>query len=349
MIFLFRFIRYTTWLLGAVSLVVAFPETVSAQNLGTVMDRLERLERDIRTLNIQISRGPNVAGKKNIRADSSGPKSRSVGVLLISQRQDNLEQDIRSATGSMEELGHHIFRLTERLDKLVGDVDFRLRVIESKIRSDSSAVSPELTAAAEASPVPVRLPPGSIGASPEQKTSVAAVTPSPSTFAQGPKTLGTVSARAVQALRQNPSKPPPSVPQVSAASLLPAGTPKEQYTYALNLLRQTNYDQAELVLAEFIATQGQHSLAGNAQYWLGETYYVRADYEQAAQTFFTGYKTSPSNVKAPDMLLKLGMSLAQLKKGTEACATFDKLSKDFPRASARINSAVARERKRTGC
>ena len=140
-----------------------------------------------------------------------------------------------------------------------------------------------------------------------------------------------------------------ATPKAAALTSLPAGTPKEQYTYALNLLRQTNYDQAEIALTEFIAIQGKHPLTGNARYWLGETYYVRADYEQAAQTFFQGYQASPSNVKAPDMLLKLGMSLAQLKKKTEACATFNKLSQDFPRASSRINSAVARERKRADC
>ena len=130
---------------------------------------------------------------------------------------------------------------------------------------------------------------------------------------------------------------------------MPAGTVKEQYTYALNLLRQTNYDQAEIALTEFVAQHGDAPLAGNARYWLGETYYVRADYEQAAQTFFQGYQASPGNAKAPDMLLKLGMSLSQLKKKTEACATFDKLVGDFPNASTRINNAVVRERKRAGC
>mgnify|MGYP001296924027 CR=1 FL=1 len=350
----FKMVRCTAMGVGAAFCLVAFSETSFAQNLGAVMDRLERLERDIRTLNIQISRGPNSVGAKTPVSAAGDKKSLGVGVVRVTQRLDNLEQDIRSATGSMEQLGHQILQLTERLDKLVGDVDFRLSALEAQMRVEPSAAS------SEATPPDVAVPETStvtIVGAPGAKMSGAPTSQSPVMPAQGPQTLGTVSAKAVDALRQQMPKaatatqqPKASAaPQVAASTSLPAGTPKEQYTYALNLLRQTNYDQAEIVLTEFIATQSKHSLAGNARYWLGETFYVRANYEQAAQTFFQGYQVSPSNVKAPDMLLKLGMSLAQLKKASEACATFDKLSQDFPQASKRIIRAVTRERKRAGC
>ena len=333
----------------------------SAQDLGPVMDRLERLERDIRTLNIKVSRGADAPGANTPVSAGGGTTISDAGISVLTQRLDNLEQDIRSATGSMEQLGHQIHQLTERLDKLVGDVDFRLGALEAKVGGGAAAVPTQATPPGQlgnlATPVQ---PPVSIGAAP----GVGTVTASPIAQQPGinepatqPQTLGTVSAKAVEAVQQQtpaaagPAAGQPAQSQQAAASPapLPAGSPKEQYTYALNLLRQTNYDQAEIALTEFIATQGEHPLAGNARYWLGETYYVRADYEQAAQTFFQGYQASPSNIKAPDMLLKLGMSLAQLKKKTEACATFDKLNQDFPRASTRINSAVTRERKRAGC
>jgi tol-pal system protein YbgF len=141
--------------------------------------------------------------------------------------------------------------------------------------------------------------------------------------------------------------PQPAVSQSAAA--LPAGTPKEQYTYAFNLLRNTNYDQAEIALKQFIAMHGGNPLTGNARYWLGETFYVRADYQQSAQVFFDGFQSDPKGSKAPDMLLKLGMSLGQLKKKNEACATFDKVAADFAKSSSRIKTALSRERKRVGC
>ncbi|MEK9753135.1 MAG: tol-pal system protein YbgF, partial [Rhodospirillaceae bacterium] len=134
-----------------------------------------------------------------------------------------------------------------------------------------------------------------------------------------------------------------------AAGALPAGSARDQYTYAFNLLRQTNYDQAEIALKEFIKSHGDNPLAGNARYWLGETFYVRVDYQQAAQVFFEGFQADPKGAKAPDMLLKLGMSLAQLGKKKEACATYDKVAADFGKSAARINTALARERERAGC
>ncbi len=147
----FRLVRLTTKRFGAVLCVFAFSGPVFAQDLGAVMDQLERLERDIRTLNIQISRGRNEAGaKRPISATgdktpipSTGDKKiPGAGVVRITQRLDNLEQDIRSATGSMEQLSHQMFQLTGRLEKLVGDVDFRLGALEAKIRNGLSAALP---------------------------------------------------------------------------------------------------------------------------------------------------------------------------------------------------------------
>ncbi len=388
MTYSFKLVRRTTKRFGAVLCVLAFSGPGFAQDLGAVMDQLERLERDIRTLNIQISRGRKEAGAKTPipatgaktpipatgaktpipATDAKTPipatgdrKIPGAGVVRITQRLDNLEQDIRSATGSMEQLGHQIFQLTERLEKLVGDVDFRLSALETKMDSGPSAVLSQATlpgaVVMETSTGPTGVSAVTKSGAPVSTVSVPAAVPSPAMPTQEPQTLGAVSAKAVEAVRQQTPQAattgqqstPPVATQVATSTALPAGTPKEQYTFALNLLRQTNYDQAEIALTEFIAIRGKHPLTGNARYWLGETYYVRADYEQAAQTFFQGYQVSPSNVKAPDMLLKLGMSLAQLKKKTEACATFNKLSQDFPRASTRINSAVARERKRADC
>jgi len=338
-----KFLKQATGGVLLCTVLISAPVTdpARAQELGPVMDRLDRLERDIRTLNIQISRGSGAAGAEApISASSGGGAGNDPGISRLSERLDNLESDIRNATGSMEELGHRILQLTERLDKLVGDVDYRLSSLESKLGGgpvEAQAAAPSGAASAT--------PPRSIQGAPVD----APVTVTGAPLAPGTQSLGTVSAKAVQPLQTQPAVAVQRAPSQQAAAPLPAGTVKEKYTYALNLLRQTNYDQAEIALTEFVAQHGDDPLAGNARYWLGETHYVRADYEQAAQAFFQGYQASPTNAKAPDMLLKLGMALAQLKKKTEACATFNKLAGDFPNASTRINSAITRERKRAGC
>ena len=345
----------------AAALIVLSDVPANAQNTGPLMDRLERLERDIRTLNIQLSRGADAAGAKTpISAATSTTAPSSAGVARMTERLDNLEEDLRNATGGIEQIGHQIHQMSERLEKLVGDVDFRLNTLETKagISGGGTATAPPPIAAA---PVTGASAPTGIQASDLATQENPAATAAQAVSAK-PGSLGTVSAKAVKEVQSaspvqpsptasataaaQPVAPPPAVP---APASLPAGTVKERYTYALNLLRQTNYDQAEIALQAFVKAHGDSALAGHAFYWLGETYYVRADYEQAAQVFFEGYQTKPKSAKAPDMLLKLGMALSHLKKPKEACATFGKLVQDFPQATTRINSAIQRERKRAGC
>ena len=106
---------------------------------------------------------------------------------------------------------------------------------------------------------------------------------------------------------------------------------------------------AEAALRSFIQAHPKHELSGNAQYWLGETYYVRKNYEDAVVAYLEGYQKYPKNQKAPDNLLKLGMSLANLGKKQEACATFTQLRQKFPKARSTIRKTAASQRKKLGC
>ena len=92
----------------------------------------------------------------------------------------------------------------------------------------------------------------------------------------------------------------------------------------------------------------QHELAGNAHYWLGESLYGQANYKDAAQTFLDGYKAYPQSPKAPDTLLKLGMSLRQLGQKPQACTVLQSVSTKFPNAAEARKRAQA-EAKRAGC
>jgi len=76
---------------------------------------------------------------------------------------------------------------------------------------------------------------------------------------------------------------------------------------------------------------------------------VRGQYEQSASAFLQGYQGYPKNAKAPDSLLKLGMSLTALKKTAEACAAYGQLAKEFPNAPPHVKDAMGRERAKAGC
>ena len=140
-----------------------------------------------------------------------------------------------------------------------------------------------------------------------------------------------------------------AVAAAPTGEVLPQGSAKDQYNYAFGLLRQANYDRAELAFAAFLKAHPDDGLAGNARYWLGETHYVRGNYLKAAEIFAENYKLDSQGAKAPDTLLKLGMSLSQLDKGAQACVTFGELRKKFPKAPEAIKSSMDRERKRLSC
>lgn len=130
---------------------------------------------------------------------------------------------------------------------------------------------------------------------------------------------------------------------------LPAGSEMDQYNYAFSLLRKADYDGAEVAFNEFITLHPDSELSGNAYYWLGETHYVRGTYQDAAIAFLKGYQRFPNGDKAPDNLLKLGMTLTRLDKKAEACATFAELRSKFPDAPQTVRDRAAQESAAAGC
>jgi tol-pal system protein YbgF len=137
--------------------------------------------------------------------------------------------------------------------------------------------------------------------------------------------------------------------QPDVLDVLPAGTPEEQYAFAYGLLQQFRIPEAEQAFAEFVLVNPGHALTGNAQYWLGETFYARGMFQEAALTFFQGYQEDSTGPKAADNLLKLGMSLARMDQITEACATFGELAVQFPDANQPVVEQAADERSRFSC
>ena len=97
-------------------------------------------------------------------------------------------------------------------------------------------------------------------------------------------------------------------------SLLPDKAPNEQYEFAVSFMKIRDYETAEFALKEFIEKNKDHDLAGNAQYWYGETFRIRQLYSDAATAYLDGYQNYPKSKKAPDNLLKLGITMVQLEK-----------------------------------
>ena len=150
--------------------------------------------------------------------------------------------------------------------------------------------------------------------------------------------------------------PPGAAPGAQVAAAPSPGSPgeadmnpKQLYETAYGYLLQRDYGAAEAAFDEFLRRHPNDPLAGNAQYWLGESLYVRGQYRAAAGAFLKGYQSYGRSAKAPESLLKLAMSLQRLGQKDAACSSFGELASKFPNAPAHVKSTGQTERQRAGC
>jgi tol-pal system protein YbgF len=291
---------------------------------SAVVERLDRLERDMNQLQRQVYRGGGGAGGAPMAVT---PAPNAVDTEL---RMDQLENQMRTLTGQIEELNYSITQMKQRMDRFSGDVDVRFQELEK-----GGSHGGENASAAPAPSTPPA-PAGRPGAA-----ASSAARPNP---AGDPGVLQTPRGGAAPA--------PAAPPQQSAAvepDALTGGSAQDQYNRAFGLLRQADYPAAEKALKSFLQRYPNDPLAGNAQYWLGETFYVRGDYNNAAAAFAEAYRKYPQGGKGPDSLLKLAMALGNIGQKRDACMTLSQLDKDFPKSSANIAERAKAERQRLEC
>jgi tol-pal system protein YbgF len=114
----------------------------------------------------------------------------------------------------------------------------------------------------------------------------------------------------------------------------PVAGDQEAYTHAFETLKSGAYDAAITQFRDFMQAYPQSGLLDNAQYWLGEAYYVTRDYEHAAAAFRAVGERWPDSRKAPDALLKLGYTLQEQKRLPEARTTLRQVMQRFPGSDA---------------
>ena len=290
-------------LAAALAMSVAMPAAQAQDaSMKGLLDRIERLQRDLNTLQRHVYRGETPPPAAAAASDADMPSTQAARIEV---RLSQFEAELRTLTGQVEEQSFRINQITQRLDSLVVDLDLRLQALEGGEPGESAET------AALAGPDSGQ--PGQDG---------------------GPKVLGTI---------------PESDLAAAPATAPEAGTPQAQYEHAFKLLSQTDYKGAERALAAFLEKYPSDPLAGNAKYWLGETYYVRGQYADAAVAFAEGYQSYPDSAKAPDNLLKLGKSLAALDQKDDACGTFAELLKRYGSAAPTILQQAKSEQKRLDC
>jgi len=322
-------------------IAIVFPLQTARPQDRNVQDRLDRLERDLSMLQRQVYRGTGGS------APSPGPSA----AVDLEVRMDRLEAQMRDLTGRVEEAVNSVEQLRARLEQINSDVDLRL--------------GQEL---GRPPPGPRRPPGGGSGAGPPPgelaaRSSPSLPGPTPLTPSNSPMPPGTVVPPPPYAPWTPGTLTPPNASgaadpvtagtgsglRAPAPSALPEGSVSEQYNRAFGLVKQADYPAAEEALKSFVHQHPIDPLAGSAQYWLGETYYARGNYAEAAIAFAEGYKRYPKGAKAADGLLKLGMSLGRANQKQNACVAFAQLDHEFPNPSNAIKEREKDEKKKLGC
>ncbi len=295
-------------------------------------------------------------------------RAQSRSEAQMSLRIGSLEEQIRSMTGQIEQLNFEIRQMNEKLRRFSEDTEYRFQELGSgggNRRSDvQRPVGP---------PPPPQYTGATVNQVPNRSSAVVGAPPAP----MGALTSG---GGAAAPLNINPGNNFDQLPRNFAGPNAPVGTSfanpitgggpilngsegqgsgqtavgvpmnsRTEYDVAYAFILQRDFESAEVAFSTFLSSYPGDNLSGNAQYWLGESYYARGMYRPAAEAFLKGYSNYRSGQKAPDSLLKLGLSLAQLGQKNAACSSFSELLNKFPSASPNIRQIATRESERARC
>jgi len=340
----------------ALSALAPMPHAQQQENrdIRPLLDRLDRLERDVNLLQRQVYRG--ATGSAPV---PMAPPGDANSALNVEMRMGRIEDQMRAITGQIEETSYKIEQLRQNLEKLQSDIEFRFSqmgspgAVGAAVAPPSPTVTPQLTPPQQYSqnaPLQLRPPSGANTGANSLDTPQAGSQPHALGMVrvpEGQEIGGAASSNPI--LGPSAAQAAPTPPQTASAGSVGAGTPQDQYNAAFSLLRQARYEDAEQALRGFVQHYPKDSLAPAAQYWLGETFYVRKDYTNAAASFAEGYEKYSKSSKGPDFLLKLGMSLANAGQKDNACRAYQRLDRDYPQAASEIRDRSGAEKRRLGC
>ena len=336
----------------ALAILSPLPAAAQLSDTESLINRLIRLEREVQTLNLQVYRGEPAPA---VEPGSAAPVPEGYAAQF-EVRLAQIERQLRDLTGQLEQSQFRTRQLTDRLDRALVDMEYRLTLLEGGEPPDPSTL-PSASLESTAVPAPATGAPTQLATGAAAGTAGAELTTAPQT---GSLTELELSAEPGQAAAPEiaADAPPVAEPQAEPAQVaavspdrveLPTGDAATQYDYAYGLLAQGDYDRAEQALVLFSDANPEHPLTSNARYWLGETFYVRGRYDDAAIAFAQGYQSFPDGAKAVDSLLKLGMSLAAAGNRDDACLTLNQLDVEFPNAPTGIKRRATQERNRLQC
>jgi tol-pal system protein YbgF len=320
------FVRLTFAAVIAVSILaigVNGAQSRASDDVDTLSDRMDRLERDLRDLQLEVYKGapPPEGSGAPAAPGASGQFTPGGG-----GRMADLEQSLRDLRGQVEQLSFLVKQLQQQAELQRNETNYRLGALEGGAPAGSIA------------PAGAAGPPAAVAAGPGTPLAPSAGGPTQLTPGAGSQVAGARPGN-LGAL------PASAAPAVAG----PAVDARAQYDAAMELLSRAQYSDAQSAFRNFVVANPTNDLAGPAQYWVGDISFTQKDYSGSAKAFADVLKRFPKTSKAPDAMLKLGLSLMELGQKNEACTTLGAIKAKYPTANASILSRAAQRFKESKC
>ena len=306
-----------------VFLSLFFYSSVSADN-HNIYETLEILKKDIKTLEKAVySSSDSSSNSSNSNYNSEDVLTRHL--LKLSE----IESQFQALTNNFEEINFKLDKLSSRLSKVQADNQIRFQDLESSISSGNiiSSVTKDTNLTEKALP----------GSS--QPQDLGAISYKDNTTSETSQQITSIDTTATVVTENFQSE----------EKILPDEVPEKQYEFATSFLKVGDYTTAERAFREFVNTNSDHELAGNAQYWYAETFRIRQLYTDAASAYLEGYQKYPKGEKAPINLLKLGVSMVQIGEKDQGCKMINGVEEQYPEANQSVIQKAKNESKKFEC
>ena len=288
-------------------------------NLIAISDQIQVITNDLKTLEKAVYQKSDIVNFKSSRSLSSDGLNEDIMTKHL-LKLNEIEDQFRELTNKFEEVNFKLDKLSTRVTKIQSDAQLRFSDLESGTIN---------TTAKKQTVLPGSTKPQDFGAAPAYQTS------------NLPKTQSINSVESAQTvISEEPEQ---------RESLLPDKPAEDQYEFAVSFMKIGDYETAEFTLKEFIDKNKDHDLAGSAQYWYGETFRIRQLYSDAATAYLDGYQNYPKSMKAPDNLLKLGITMVQLGEKDQGCKMISGIKKEYPKANKSVLQKAQYEQKKFKC
>ena len=305
--------------------------TYSYADNHNIYEILDQLQKDIKTLekavysgSIELNSDSSVNLNSNLDNNSEDVLTRHL--LKLSE----IENQFQELTNKFEEINFKLDKLSSRMSKVQADNQIRFQDLENVVSSD--VTTNKLTKKTNNEQMEVL--PGS--SQPQDLGSISYKDTATNETSQKTNSVDSTALVVTETFQ-------------AEEKILPNESPDKQYQFATSFLKVGDYSTAERAFREFVDTNPEHNLAGNAQYWYAETFRIRQLYTDAASAYLEGYQRYPKGEKAPINLLKLGVSMVQIGEKDQGCKMINGVEEQYPEANQSVIQKAKYESQKFEC